>query len=473
MTARHPAQCDLLIRNALVITMNATREVLHSGTIAITGQRIQAVGADSDLAAQFSAKKELDVGGRVVHPGYVDAHVHPTQHLIRFAFPESFRYEDTLDFYIDFILSLTATDEYEATRLACLEMARNGTTSFLEGCGSVLEPDAAAAAIDEIGLRGSLGDPYVWDLGGPWSERLKRRVPTDQGRALRILGTQLSRNESRECRVRGHIALTGHATASSELILAARAVAEENGVVLNMHQSYAVSDTALDDQIRGEHPLVHFERIGALSGQCTFAHMNVVRDDELAAIVDSRMAIVWCPSASMMWGCAGTTTGPHLELYRRGVPIALGSDASNFSGRLDVSEQGFLALLTARERTMEPDALLAEDVLAMCTINGARAIGMAGEVGSLEPGKLADLVIRRADIPEAAPGLDPIRDLALAGRSSGIEIVIVGGEVIVEYGQSTRVDEAAVRAKAAEAARRLLSRMGRSVAQRWEAPEQQ
>jgi cytosine/adenosine deaminase-related metal-dependent hydrolase len=442
--------------------MNPSRDVLDPGAVAITDGRILAVGPDGDIADRFNAGQRLDARGCDVHPGYIDAHVHPTQHLIRFAFPEGFRYEETLGFYIDFILALTEHDEYIATQLACLEMVGNGTTAFLEGCGSVLEPDAAAAAIDEVGMRGFLADPYVWDIGGDWSQPLRGRIATDHNRAIAILGQQLARNRDSESRVRGHVALTGHATASAELLLAANACAEENGVVLNMHQSYADSDTADDDRLRGEHPLVHFQRLGALSTACTFAHMNVIRDDEFEPIVASGMAVVWCPTASMMWGVGGTASGPHLELYRRGVPVALGSDASNFSGSLDVADQGLVALLTQRERTRQPDAMVAQDVLTMCTVNGARAVGMADDLGSIEPGKLADIVIRKGGMPESAPGLDPVRDLVLATRSRSVDTVIVNGEVIVSNGRSTRVDEEAAYTQAAGAARALLRRMGRS-----------
>ena len=454
--------CDLLVRNALAVTMTGERDVIPDAAIAVDAGRIVAVGQDAETAARFDARRELDAGGNVVHPGFVDAHVHPTQHLIRWAFPESFRYEDTLAFYIDFMLALTGEDEYQGTRLAALEMVRTGTTTFIEGCGSVLEPDAAAAAVDEVGMRALLGDPYLWDVEDDALAPLKPRVPTDRRRALRLLGGQLARNADASARVRGHVTLTGHASASTELLLSAKECAEENGVVLNMHQSYTASDTSADDRLRGEHPLVHFDRAGALSEACTFAHMNVVRADEFDPIADSGMAVVWCPSASMLWGCGGTISGPHLELYRRGVAVALGSDASNYSGSLDVADQAFLALLTARERSLEPDALLADDALAMCTIHGARAAGLADEIGSLEEGKRADMVVRRADVPEAAPGLDPVRDLVLATRSRGVATVIVDGEVIVEAGRSTRVDEERVRAEAGSAARGLLARMGRA-----------
>jgi cytosine/adenosine deaminase-related metal-dependent hydrolase len=126
-----------------------------------------------------------------------------------------------------------------------------------------------------------------------------------------------------------------------------------------------------------------------------------------------------------------------------------------------------LALLTAREKSKTPDALLAEEVLEMGTLHGARATGLEDEIGSIEVGKRADLVIRRRGLPEAEPDLDPVRQMVLATRSTGVDTVTVEGEVIVENGRSTRVDEELVYAEAHQAARGLLERMGRPIGPRW------
>ena len=121
-----------------------------------------------------------------------------------------------------------------------------------------------------------------------------------------------------------------------------------------------------------------------------------------------------------------------------------------------------MALLTQRECAGNRDALLAEDVLAMSTINGAWATGLENRIGSLEPGKRADLVVRSTDLPEAQPGLTPIQSTVYGARSKSVELVIVDGEVIMEGGHSARVDEATVYARARESARRVLARMDRS-----------
>ena len=190
--------------------------------------------------------------------------------------------------------------------------------------------------------------------------------------------------------------------------------------------------------------------------------MNFLRDDEIAPIVESRMSISWNPNASMILGIGATFRGRHSELRKQGANVALGSDSPNSTGCYDIGDQAFLAMLTAREKTEEADALSAQDVLAMATIDGAHAVGLADRLGSLEVGKRADLVVRHEHLPEAHPGLDPIRSVVLSSRSKSVGTVIVNGEVVVEKGHSTRVDEEEVYARSREASRRLLKRMGRA-----------
>ena len=161
--------------------------------------------------------------------------------------------------------------------------------------------------------------------------------------------------------------------------------------------------------------------------------------------------------------CRRDHPGRHLELHRLGANVALGCDSANWTSAFDLGEQAFIALLTAREKTGKPDALLAEEVLEMATINGARAVGMADRLGSLEVGKRADMVIRRQDLPEAWPDLDPIRSVVYSSRSKSVDTVIVDGNVVVENGHSTRTDETELFARSGETSRTLLERMGRDL----------
>ena len=454
--------CDILVLNAYLVTMDEARSRYSDGAVAISGGRIEAIGESAEIGSRFEANRLIDARGGLVHPGFVECHLHVSLHVSRGAFPESASWEEAVQFYVDFWNAVNDEDEHAASLLACLEMVRNGTTCFMEA-GTVLETACAAEASQAIGIRALLGDPILWDAGGFSSDApVVHRAAADTDRALRLLGAELARNRDPDALVRGHVALVGMGSASDELTRAAKACADAHRVVFNQHQSYASLDTADDDRRHGRHPLVHYADMGVLGSNCTFAHMNYLRDDEMAPVIDSGMSIAWCPVASMMFGVGGTLHGRHLELHRAGANLCLGSDSANWSGRFDLGTVAFVALLTQRERAETRDALLAEDVLAMSTINGAKAVGLEDRIGSLEPGKRADLVIRRADLPEAQPGLSPIQSTVYGARSKSVDQVIVDGKVIVERGHSVRVDEASVYARARGSARRVLERMGRS-----------
>ena len=457
-----PSNVDILIRNAYVVTMDSERRVYPHGAVAINAGAIVAVGPESEVTSGLLPVRTIDAHGAVVHPGFIENHIHVCYHIFRWGFREGVDYwKEYLGFHSEYWNLVEEEEEYIGTLLGSLEMARNGTTCFLEA-GSIMVPDAGAAAIEEIGIRGLLGDPMLMDVLEPEGRTIDR-VPVDPKRAFRIMGTELKRNSDPDALVRGHICLRGLASASDELELAAKEMADKHSVVLNQHQAWDKPDVEADDRRFGRHSLVHYADIGVLGENCTFSHMNYLRDDEIAPIVESGMTLVWCPNASMILGIGGTIEGRHSELHKQGVNVALGSDSANSTGRFDIGDQAFLAMLTAREKTRQANALSAEDVLAMATINGAQAVGMADRLGSLEVGKRADLVVRHENLPEAHPGLDPIRSVVSSTRSKSIDTVIVNGEVVVEKGHSTRVDEEEVYARSREASRRLLKRMNRAV----------
>lgn len=449
-------EVDLLVRNAYLVTMDSERRVFTNGAVAVRDGHIVAAGQDREVAPAYRPIRTVNAHGAVVHPGFIDNHIHLSYHLIRWAYDDGSDSSRSMAFHGDFWKAVDDDAEYSAARLAALEMACNGTTCFMEA-GTVLTPDLAASAVEEIGIRGLLGDPFLRDLDPPG--RAIGRIQLSRQRAFDVLGTELRRNSSPDALVRGVVSLSGLGTASDDLELAAKTMADEHGVILNQHQSYQRLDTEEQDARLGRHPFVHFAEIGLLDKNCTFSHVNILRDDEVAPVVDSGASVVWCPMASMLFGVGGTIRGRHPELYKQGANVALGCDSANWTSAFDIGEQAFIALLTAREKTGSADALLAEDVLEMATINGARAAGMADQLGSIEVGKRADMVMRRQDIPEAAPGLDPVRSVVYSSRAKSVDMVIVNGEVVVEHGRSTRIDEEELFASSRDTSRELLKRM--------------
>jgi cytosine/adenosine deaminase-related metal-dependent hydrolase len=319
-------------------------------------------------------------------------------------------------------------------------------------------------------MRGLVADPFLWDAletpGGYNAYRLDR-APASTERALWLLGTELQRNRDPDALVRGHVAIAGMGTATDELERAAKAAADAAGCVFNQHQSYYQVDTETDDLRHGRHALLHLEELGVLDENCLFAHMNVIRDDEVEPVVNSGLSIAWCPAGSMLWGVGGTFHGRHVELYERGVNIALGSDSANWANRFDLGLQGYLAVLATRERFGSRTVLAAEDALAMATINGAKAVGLADRIGSLEVGKRADLVIRANDVPEAYPLTDPVLQLVYSTGAKSVHTVVIDGRVVLEARQPTRVDAREVFAGVQSSTRRIFDRMGFTYRPKW------
>lgn len=460
MAEEAPLKCDLLVRNAYVITLDEQRRMYPKGAVAITGKRIVAVGPDADVGA-YAAARTIDAGGGTVHPGQVDAHAHMTLHTTRGALPDSPSEAQSQDYFTDWMQAVGDDDEYASTLLAGLEMLRNGVTCFLEP-GTAYEPDAVASAAQRIGIRGSVADAFLWDRVSSGYHALDR-APADHARAMKLLGGQLARNADPDALVRGHIGLYGAATASDELERAAKAAADERGAIFTQHQSFYADDVEEDDARFGGHPLAHFAEIGVLGPNCTFSHMNAIRDDEAPHVIDSGMTIAWMPGNYMYYGMAEFFPQRAAEMYHSGVPVAFGSDVAKVWG---FGEQGHIGFLLARAHGQ---FLAAEEILEMASRSGARAVGLQDRLGCLAPGMVADLVIRAPGVAESHPPANPVRDAALIGRTKAVDTVIVDGRVVLRHSRATLVEDEEVLSLADASARRLAAQVNLPPAMIWPA----
>ena len=432
-----PSKIDLLIRNAVIITMDLKNSVIENGFIAITGNQITNIGQDKSIdLSKYDVKRSIDLHGSIVHPGYIDSHIHLLYQPLRWVQKDGIHASDAMSVHSEYLNNITPEIEELSYQLASLEMAHNGTTCFLEA--NVIDTNIAASAIEKIGIRAVIGTPGIKDIYEENSYFGPIKFSTN--RAFDLIDRELTRNQNKNALVQGAISLHGMGTASDELLLHAKSIADKNNVIINMHQSYAEDDTASDYNRFNQHPMIHYEEIGFLGSNCTFAHVNFVREEEISPILKSACSIAWCPLGSMMYGIGGTTEGKHSELYKKGAQISLGSDSANWTTSFDIGNQALIAILTAREKTKRPDALLAEDGLIMATKNGARALGLENKIVSLEIGKKADLIIRKNNLPEMFPQTDPIRSVIYSGKSS-IQSVLVDGNFIVDNGKSTLIDE--------------------------------
>jgi 5-methylthioadenosine/S-adenosylhomocysteine deaminase len=457
--------CDILVTNGLVVTVDDHRRVWADGAVAVKDGLIAAVGRTADIAPQWTPAKRIDAGGGVVHPGYIDGHSHAGLHLIRGALPDdpkapSASLPGKPGPFARWLNALTEADERAATRLMACEMAMNGFTGFVEAA-TAFYPDVVADAATGVGIRSSVTDCMLWDQPGgePMAVQVPR-APCDQARAMAGIGGQLWRNTGGLSR--GHVALYGMGSASDGLMAEAKRVADAAGTVVHQHQSFMAEDAGMDAARFGKPALVHFAEAGLIGPSSVFTHMNVLSGAEADAVVASGMALVWHPGNAVYYGIAPGSRSRFPAMARAGTAVAFGTDVAK---AWTFGDLGSIGYLLAREWG---DYVPPEMALEMLTLGGARAMGMAGAAGQLAVGCHADLVIRRADEPQAQPGFDPVRHLVLVQRGRGVEAVICAGQVIVAGGRPVTVDLDEVAAEARASAHRVAQAADVVPAPRWQ-----
>ena len=462
-----PTKCDLLIVNGYVLTMDQSRTIYAPGAIAVTGNTITAVGSEADIVENFASSQVFDAHGAVVHPGFIDAHNHVVHQSCRGVFVDTMASSKQPVSFADWKADARDEDENAAAALACLELLNNGFTAFVEP-GTAFSPDAVASAAEQVGVRGAVTDPYLWDradilehAGGLRSESLLKRSPPETDYAIGALGGQLFRNRDPDALVRGYVSLYGEGTASDDLEKAAKEVADHHKVVFQQHEGYLPQIAVLQKTQLGVSRMVHLSNLGVLDQNSTLIHVNAIFDEDAAAMAQTNLSIIWCPVAYLSLGIHEDAPCRIPALARMGINVALGTD-----GALEctIGDAGRAAYLVAKDAR---DPISYTQVVEMQTINAAVASGLGDITGSLETGKRADIVVRRDDVPEARPGFNPVHQLALTARAGSVRTVIVDGIPVYGDGQPLRVDAESVYANAHASVKRRVDRLGIDAVPAW------
>jgi 5-methylthioadenosine/S-adenosylhomocysteine deaminase len=445
----------LLTNIGLLVTMDPARSTLAGAAVLVADGAIVAIDDEAALAAAHPDAERFDCGGGWVTPGYINGHQHLTgDRLVRSSIPDSLAPGEAIFSWAVPVHAQHQPADDELSALACCaELLRNGVTTVVEA-GTVAHPDRVGAAMETIGIRGSVGT-WGWDaddvpFAAPAAEVLDR-----QRAVLDRWGT------SARQRVRGSVTLVGHALMSDELLTGASHLASEAGALLTFHISPTSSDADEWMARTGVRPLVHFERLGALGPHVLLAHAVHLDDAEIDALARKGAAVASCPWAYLRLGQGFTMAGRHGELVERGVPMALGTDSENASDQLDILRAAALFVGAVKDQRVDPTRLHAADGLMLATCGGAAAVGLGDVVGSIEPGRRADLVVHDASGPNWwPPGRDPAMQLVWGTDGRSVRHVLVDGEVVVRDRRLTRVDEAELAAAARQAGAALLARAG-------------
>lgn len=448
-------QADLLLCHGYVITMDANRSIYADGSLVVRDGRIVACGRHEDIVRQFTANEIVDLHGNIVHPGLVDAHSHISWHLTRSWVPDDFDVEKVMSvFEVPYIEGTGREEEYYGTLLACMEMALNGTTAFGD-TGSSFHLDATMKAASKVGIRGCTG-ALICDVG---SDKPARMILTTE-QCVRMLAEQIANYPKEGGLLWCNAGILGMGEVSDELIVEAKRLADENRTVLHMHQSYAREEVEAYAARIGVRPIRHLYELGALGPNVTLVHMIHLTDEELNILEETRTNVVFCPGASVRYGLGASVYGRFPEMLERRISVGLGSDAGNWADSLDMFRMMYLSCVLHREARQAVPTVSSMQALEMATLHGAKILGMEHEIGSLEPGKRADLVIHARKCPEAYPVFEPITSLLYSAQSKSVDTVYVDGKPVVQQGKLVHVDQLAAYREIGRTAEAFSRRIG-------------
>lgn len=446
-----PVAADLLIEGATLITMNDQRHVISDGALAIAADRIVAVGKREVLARSVSARRTLDGRRFVMTPGFVDAHIHITGDPITRGFarggPEDSWSDRMSRWVIPIFLAQTPDDERISAQLAALAMMRYGTTCFLEA-GTVVHLDAVMEGLAGTGIRGRVGQ---------WVEG-RARNSEDQARksaeAIAVLEAEIARYPDAGGKLAACPVLVGHSTNSDDVWRAAKALADQHGLTLSAHMSPRTGDPDWYLANYGRRPLEHLADIGVLGPNVALTHLAQIDRSELEILAASGASAIHCPHAAFQGGFGLSQGGFYPEMIDRGVNVMLGTDGI----AADILASARLMASVFRDACVDQDIFPPSTMLEMTTVNGARGLGLERQIGSLEVGKKADIVLHDTDLPEWGPVFDAPAQLALSAPSSGVHSVWIDGTQVLDGGHAMLIDEAKLLADARQAGLALIAR---------------
>lgn len=447
---------DTLILGSHVVTMNATRDIIRDGALALRGNRIVDVGKARDLKERYVASETVGGDRFVVTPGMVNAHIHVTgEPLTRGYVPDDTPFvENVFEWLCPLYSVYTAAEERLSAQLAAIEMLKSGTTTFLEA-GTIRFLDEVFAGLTEVGIRGRLGR-WVWDLP-PEPDVYKQN--TDE--AIGYLQHQLASHGSEaDGRLGAWSILVGHTTCSDPLWRAARELATEYGTGMSFHMSPAQLDPDGFVAEFGQRPMVHLEEIGVLADDVVITHCVQVDDQELEVMARTGVHVAHCPTTALKVSYGVTRVGKFPEMVMAGINVAIGTDGNNASNYSDLMRATYLVAGLFKDARQDPQMFPAEIAYEMATLGGAEAMRMRDEVGSLEVGKLADVVLHDTDRPEWRPLLNVMNQLVWSADGRGVHTVFVDGNRVVEAGRITAFDEERFYAECQVAGEAVVARSG-------------
>ena len=434
---------DVVLAHGTLVTMDDVYTLIQNGALAIQGETIVAVGTSDEILRDYPAAEVVDCHDCAIIPGLINAHTHVAMTLLR-GLADDLRLDVWLMGYMMPVEREFVTPQFVqvGTLLGCAEMIQSGVTAFAD---MYYFEDAEAEETKAAGLRGVLGETWI-DFPVPDNKSVAEMAAYSEKYLKKWQGDPLI-----------HAAVAPHSiyTCSEKTLREAAAVARKYHAPILIHVAEMRKEYVDSIQNNGATPVQYLERIEVLGPDVLAAHCIWTDYTDMKILAERQVGCVHNPSSNMM---LASGVAPVVDQRAGGVRVGLGTDGPAGSNNdLDMMEEMDLAAKLQKTYRVDPRALGAKGALEMATIEGARALHMEREIGSLETGKKADLVVLTLNVPNAVPMFDEYSQIVYALKASEVQTVVVGGKTLLKDRKLLTVDEAAAMAKAKEYGKKVAA----------------
>jgi 5-methylthioadenosine/S-adenosylhomocysteine deaminase len=433
-TCRRSTDLSILIKGGLVVTQNWKREVLK-GDVLIEGNRIVAVGH-----AKAKPDEVVDATGCVVMPGLINCHTHVAMSLMR-SVADDVKLDKFLEKTFAMDAKRTPEDVGIGATLGCLEMARTGTTTFVD---MYYDEDAIAKSAEQVGLRGYLG----WTV-------LDEKFTTQKGKPVNNCENFIRAHKDKEL-IKPIVGLQGVYVCSDETLMEAKDLAQKEKTFCHYHLSETRFEVYEYQKQKGKRPAEHLADIGFLSKGDLAAHCVWLTINEIRELAKAGVGVAHCPTSNMKLASGGVAPLP--EMLNENAGVGLGTDGCSSNNSLDMFLEMKFASLLHKAHRWDASVLPAQKCLDMATVDAAKCIGAEKELGSIEPGKKADIVVLDSSVAAMVPTTpgNVVANLVYASPSHSIRDLIVNGKFVLRGRRIVTIDEEKFLPKAQAAAEKLV-----------------
>jgi 5-methylthioadenosine/S-adenosylhomocysteine deaminase len=437
---------DVIVGGGTVVTMDGGRKIYEDGAVAIKGDSVVAVGSQNEILSKYTALQTIDARDKLVLPGFINGHTHVPMTLFR-GLHDDVTLNDWLYKYIFPAEAKNVNEDFVrwGARLALAEQIRSGVTTFAD---MYYFEDAIAEETKTAGMRAVLGETFI-DFPAPDNKSEAEMLAYTERFLKRWQGDPLI-----------HAAPAPHSiyTCSEKTLRDAAALARKYHAPILIHVSEMKKEWEDSLKQHGMSPVQYLEKLGILGPDVLAAHCIFVDEADRKTLAQRQVGCVHNPSSNMM---IASGVSPVPEMRAAGVAVGLGTDGPAGSNNdLDLMEEIDLAAKLAKISKLDPLAINAKAVVEMATIDGARALHMEREIGSLEVGKKADVVVIDLNDPHAVPMYDVYSQIAYSLKGSDVETVIIGGRVVMRDRKLLTVNQQAAVNKAREYRKSISKSLG-------------